>query len=292
VSVAVFLLLQLIPGDPARTLLGPTARPERLAALRAELGLERPLVEQYVDFVGGVVTGDPGNSLTYGQPLVSVVAARLAPTIFLVVYAAVLVVAITVPLALLAARRPGGWADHVVRSVSLVSLGMPAFWVGLMLIQIFGTGLRWFPVSGFGEGFVGHLHSLFLPALTVALSMTPMTIRSLRTSLVDVLDSDHLVAVRAKGLSSRRVMGTYAFRVAVLPAISVLGVNLGWLIGNTVVIEQIFVIPGLGSAMVDAILDRDFPLVQYLALVFAVLVVLVSLVADLARAALDPRIQL
>ncbi|CAN5545853.1 ABC transporter permease [soil metagenome] len=292
VSIVVFLLVQLVPGDPARTLLGPTARPEALAALRTELGLERPLVAQYVDFAGGVVKGDPGNSLTYNQPLTEMVASRWAPTIWLIVYSAVLVILLTLPLALLAARRPGGWADGVVRSVSLVSLGMPSFWVGMLLILFLGTRLKWFPVSGYGEGFTGHLYSLFLPALTVAISMAPMTIRSLRSSLIDVFDSDYLVAVRAKGLSEPRVVLVYALRVAILPAVTVLGVNLGWLIGNTVVIEQIFVIPGLGSMMLEAITNRDFPVVQYLALVFAALVVAVSLLTALARSSLDPRIQL
>lgn len=292
VSIVVFLLLQLVPGDPAQTLLGPTARPEAVASLREDLGLTRPLVDQYLDFVGGVVTGDPGTSLTYDVPLVALVGQRWAPTAWLVLYSTVLVVLITVPLALAAARRPGGWADQVVRTVSLVSLGMPSFWLGLLFVLFFGLNLGWFPVSGYGEGVGGHLHSLFLPALTTALTMTPMTVRSLRASLIDVLESDYMVAVRAKGLSAPRMMGTYALRVAILPTVTVLGVNLGWLVGNTVVIEQVFVVPGLGSLMIDAIINRDFPLVQYLALVFAAAVVLVSLATDVARASLDPRVAL
>jgi peptide/nickel transport system permease protein len=261
-------------------------------AMREELGLEEPLVDQYVDFAGGVLKGDPGSSMTYDLPLTDLVAERWAPTVWLIVYSAVLVILITVPLALAAARRPGGIADQVVRALAMISLGMPSFWLGLLLILLFATNLGWFPVSGYGEGFFGHLHSLFLPAVTIAVSMTPMTVRSLRSSLIDVLESDYLVAVRAKGLSAPRVWFAYVLRVAVLPVITVLGVNLGWLIGNTVVIEQIFVIPGLGSMMVDAIVDRDFPVVQYLALVFALMVLVVSLVSDLARSSLDPRIEL
>jgi peptide/nickel transport system permease protein len=292
VSVVVFLLLQLVPGDPAQTLLGPTARPEAVASLREDLGLNRPLLTQYTDFVGGVVTGDPGSSITYDTPLTEMVAQRWAPTAWLVGYATVLVLLITVPLGLAAARRPGGWADQAVRAVALVSLGMPSFWLGLLFVLLFGLQLGWFPVSGYGEGPLGHLHALFLPALTTALTMTPMTVRSLRTSLIDVLESDYMVAVRAKGLSGPRAMTAYALRVAVLPTITVLGVNVGWLVGNTVVIEQVFVVPGLGSLMLDAIVSRDFPLVQFLALVFAAAVVLVSLATDLTRASLDPRIEL
>lgn len=292
VSIVVFLLLQLVPGDPARTLLGPTARPEAVASLREDLGLTRPLVDQYTDFMGGVVTGDPGTSITYDVPLVDLISQRWAPTAWLVLYATVLVVVITVPLALAAARRPGGWADQVVRAVSLVSLGMPSFWLGLLFVLFFGLNLGWFPVSGYGEGVGGHLHSLFLPALTTALTMTPMTVRSLRASLIDVLESDYMVAVRAKGLSAPRTMAIYALRVAILPTVTVLGVNLGWLVGNTVVTEQVFVVPGLGSLMIDAIVNRDFPLVQYLALVFAAVVVIVSLATDVARASLDPRVAL
>jgi peptide/nickel transport system permease protein len=292
VSILVFLLVQMVPGDPARTLLGPTAPESSVEAMREELGLEEPLVEQYAGFAGGVIKGEPGNSMTYDLPLTDLVAERWAPTVWLILYSAVLVILITVPLALAAARRPGGIADQVVRALAMVSLGMPSFWLGLLLILLFATNLGWFPVSGYGEGFFGHLHSLFLPAVTIAVSMTPMTVRSLRSSLIDVLESDYLVAVRAKGLSSPRVWFAYVLRVAVLPVITVLGVNLGWLIGNTVVIEQIFVIPGLGSMMVDAIVDRDFPVVQYLALVFALMVLVVSLVSDLARSSLDPRIEL
>lgn len=292
VSVVVFVLVHLVPGDPAQSLLGPQARPEAVANLRTQLGLDEPLPDQYASYVGDLVTGDLGTSLTYDRPVAELVAERWAPTVWLVAYAAVLVVAITLPLALGSARRPGGRIDGVVRAVSLVGLGMPSFWVGLLLILVLGINFHVFPVSGYGVGFVGHLQSMTLPALTVALSMAPITVRALRSSLVEVFESEHLVAIRAKGLSERRVVMGYALRTAVIPVVTVLGVNLGWLIGNTVVIEEIFVLPGLGSLMISAITTRDLPVVQSLALVFAALVVVISLLTDIARSWLDPRIEM
>jgi peptide/nickel transport system permease protein len=191
----------------------------------------------------------------------------------------------------LAARFKGRWPDTMIRTIPVVGQGMPGVWVGLMLILIMGVHLRWFPVGGWGTGFVGHLDALFLPAFTIAISMLPALIRSIRSSLVEVLEAPYITTARAKGLSEARTWLAYALRNAVLPAITVLGVNLGWLVGNTVVVEHVFSIPGLGQLMLQAISSRDFPIVQSLSLVFALIVVAISLAADLLRTSLDPRIQ-
>lgn len=292
VSTVVFLLVQLIPGDPAEVFLGPQAHPDQIAALRADLGLDRSLGEQYRDFLAGLVRGDLGDSLRFRAPVTEVIADRWSPTVFLVAYAAALTILISVPMAVLAARRPGGVIDGGVRAFTLIGLGMPSFWLGILLILGLALGRGWFPVSGYGTSVAGHFHHLFLPALTIAISMSPITIRSLRTALIEVLDAEFLVAARAKGIGGSRLLFAYSLRNAIVPTVTVLGVNLGWLIGNTVVIERLFVIPGLGATMLEAIGNRDFPLVQALAMVFAILVVGIGLTTELLRATLDPRVEL
>lgn len=291
-TLVVFLLLSLVPGDPARTLLGPQAPPEAVEALRVELGLDQPAPQRYLDYVTGLLRGDLGTSLTYDLPVAELIGGRVLPTLMLIAYAGVLVVALAVPLAVVASRYRHRWAGRLVRVVPLVGLGLPSFWVGLMLVLVFGVQLGWFPVGGEGEGFVGRLHAMFLPALTVAIALLPIMVRSLGSALVEVSEAEYLTTARAKGLTERRTLLAYSLRNAVVPAISVLGVNLAWLVGNTVVIERIFAIEGLGATMIEAITNRDFPVVQSLAMIFGLVVVLVSLATDLTRAALDPRIRL
>jgi peptide/nickel transport system permease protein len=203
----------------------------------------------------------------------------------------VLTVLISVPLAVLAASRRDGIRDHVVRAVPLVGLGMPQFWLGFLLIYAFAISLHIFPVSGYGTGFTGHLHSMFLPSLTVALALTPVVIRSLRASMLSVLTAEYIVTARSKGVSSRRLFQRHVLRNAVIPAVTVLAINLGYLVGATVIIEQVFAVPGIGQLMINSIFQRDFPVVQGVTLVFGIMVVLVYLLADLAYAALDPRVR-
>jgi peptide/nickel transport system permease protein len=292
VTVLVFLLIHLIPGDPARTILGNQATPERIALLHQEWGLDRPLPVQYGKFLGRLVQGDLGESLFYGASAGSLIVQRLPVTLWLIAFGALLAVLIAVPLAALAATRRDRLADHVVRAVPLVGLGFPPFWVGIVLLLLFALNLgRLFPVGGYGEGFLEHLHSMILPAFTVALGIAPILIRSLRASLIEVLDSEYVTTARAKGLPERRVLLRHGLRNAVISTVAVLGVNVAYLIGGTVVIEKVFDLPGLGQLMIDSINQRDFPVVQGVTLVFAVLVVLVYLLADVVHALLDPRVR-
>jgi peptide/nickel transport system permease protein len=292
VSVLVFFLIHLVPGDPARTILGNKATPERIELLHHEWGLDKPLPVQYGRFVGRVVRGDLGDSLFYGESAGALVVHRLPVTLWLIGLGALLSVLIAVPAALLAATRRDRAADHVVRAVPLVGLGFPPFWVGIVLLLIFSLHLgRLFPTGGYGEGFAEHLQSMVLPALTVALSIAPILIRSLRASLLEVLDSEYVTTARAKGLPERRVLVRHALRNAVVSTVAVLGVNIGFLIGNTLVIERVFDLPGVGQLMIESIFQRDFPVVQGVTLVFAVLVVLVYLLSDVLHALLDPRVR-
>jgi peptide/nickel transport system permease protein len=292
VTVVVFLMLRLIPGDPVRIMLGSRATPESIAALERNLGLDKPLWEQYLVFLGNLTRGDLGTSLLYRQPVRELVLERLPATLSLVAYSALLAVAITLPLAILAARRQDRPADQAVRVGTLLSLAMPSFWVGIIFMMFFSLRLDLFPVSGLGEGLSGRIYHLFLPSLTVALSLAAILIRSLRASLLAVARADFVDTARAKGVTERRIMVHHVLRNALISTVTILGVNIGWLIGGTVVIENLFAIPGLGALMLASISGRDYPMVQGITLVFAVLVVTVNIATDLTYAIIDPRVSL
>jgi peptide/nickel transport system permease protein len=290
ISLVTFFMIHLIPGDPARNMLGPRATPERIAELRQALGLDEPLWSQYGRFLAGVIHGDFGTSLYYRQAVGPLVMDRLPATIFLVVYSAVLALFVSLPLGVVAAVRRNGWVDQVIRTVSLVALAMPAFWLGVLFILLFGLQLGWFPIGGYGDTFRDRLHHLFLPALTIALAMAPIIIRSLRSSIASNLRAQYAMTARAKGLSERRVVTGHVLRPSLISTVTVLAVNLGFLIGSTVIIETVFAIPGLGFLMVSSIQTRDYPVIQAVTLVMAVLVILINLCADLTYALLDPRV--
>ena len=292
VTVLVFFLIHLVPGDPARTILGNHATPQKVALLHREWGLDKPLPVQYWRFLGRMVHGDLGSSLFYSVPAGRLVVQRLPPTLWLIGLGTLLSVLISVPLAALAATKRDRLPDQVVRAVPLVGLGFPPFWLGIMLLLAFGLHLgRGFPVGGYGSGVFGHLHSMFLPSLTVALAIAPILVRSLRASLLEVFESDYVTTARSKGLPERRVLVRHALRNAVISTVSVLGVNIGYLVGGTLVIEQVFALPGIGQLMINSIFQRDFPVVQAVTLVFAIMVVLVYLLTDVVHALLDPRVR-
>lgn len=291
VTIVVFFMIHLIPGDPARTILGIHATPQRIAILHKQWGLDRPLVSQYWLFMDRLLHGNLGQSLYYGVPARPLILSRLPPTLWLIVYAAVLAVVISVPLAMIAATRKDGIRDQVVRAVPLFGLGMPPFWVGILLIYALAIHVRAFPVSGYGTGFVGHLHAMFLPALTVAIALAPVVIRALRASMLNVLGAEYITTARSKGVPPARLFMRHVLRNAVIPAVTVLGINIGFLIGGTVIIEYVFAIPGIGQLMINSIFQRDFPVVQAVTLVFSVMVVLVYLLTDIAHALLDPRVR-
>jgi len=290
ISLITFFMIHLIPGDPARNMLGPRATPERVAELRQSLGLDEPLWSQYRRFLTGVVRGDLGTSLYYRQAVGPLVVERLPATVFLIIYSAVIALIVAIPLGIVAAVRRNSWIDQVIRTVSLITLAMPAFWLGVLFILYFGLYRGWFPVGGYGETFPEHLHHLFLPSLTIALAMAPILIRSLRSSMVGNLRAQYATTARAKGLTDRRVVTGHVLRPSLISTVTVLGVNLGFLIGSTVVIETVFAIPGLGFLMVSSIQTRDYPVIQAVTLVMAVLVITVNLLTDMTYAILDPRV--
>jgi peptide/nickel transport system permease protein len=236
--------------------------------------------------------GDTGNSFFYGVSTRSLVLQRLPVTAALVAMAAVFCVVLTLPLATIAAVRKDRLADHAIRVIPLVGLGMPAFWVGILLIIVFSINLGWFQVGGWGVSPGDHVRALVLPAITAALGIIPLLIRSLRAGVLDVLKADFVATARAKGLREVRVLFLHVTRNALIPTVALLGLNIAYLIGSTVIVERVFDLQGLGSLMLDAVGNRDFPVVEGVTLVFAVAVVALNLVTDLVAAQLDPRIRL
>lgn len=287
-----FILIHLVPGDPIRIMVGGKAPPAVVKAIDHRLGLDRPLPTQYLSFVGHALRGNLGDSIILREPVSTVVGQRIGPSLFLLGYATLIGIVLALPLGIVSARWRNRLPDHLVRLVTLVTFAMPPFWLGLILVRKFSLDLGWFPVSGYGSGFVGHVHSLFLPSLTIGLFLASMLIRSLRASLIDIFSTEYIEAARARGASEARVVLKHSLRNALISTITVLAVNLGFLIGGAVIVEKVFDVPGMGQLLVDSIFTRDFPVIQGLTLVFGVLVVSFNLISDLAYAAIDPRVRL
>lgn len=292
ITIVVFALLQLIPGDPATTILGVQARPESVAALQHELGLDRPLWEQYLRYMGNLAQFDLGDSIKFRVSVASLLPGRLEVSLALIAYATLLTVAVALPLGIVSALRKDGLFDQVTRALLLLTLVMPAFWVGIIFLTYFSVQWKLFPVAGYGEGWREHLHHLFLPALTIALSIVPILVRSLRASILEAMGSDYVRTARAKGLRERAVVTAHVLRNALIPALTLLGLSVGYLLGGTVIVENVFSLPGAGKLLVEAIAARDYPLVQATTLVFATLVISINLLTDLIYTFLDPRVQL
>ena len=290
--VATFFIIHLVPGDPVRIVLAGRATPDAIARVRHQLALDRPLLTQFIPYVSATRQGHFGTSFTLDSPVAQILGQRLGASAALIGYGMLISLLIGVPLAIVAALRPGSWLDNAVRLGTTLTFALPGFWLGLMLALIFGLKLGWFPVAGYSGGFVGILRTLTLPSLALGLALSGVVVRTLRSSLLEVLQSEYIEAARSRGLSELRVVGKHALRNSVMNTFTILSVNIGFLIGGTVVLEQVFQIPGLGSLLVDAVEKRDYQLVQALALLAGAAVVVASLAADIVQAVLDPRVRL
>ncbi|MYZ42433.1 ABC transporter permease [Schauerella aestuarii] len=294
VAVFVFLLLRLTPGDPAAIIAGDMATPEQLAKIRAALGLNEPLLTQFFSWIGTVLKGDLGTSLISGTPVTTLIGQRLEPTLSLAIMTAILAVVIAVPLGVLAAWKHQSWVDNLVMSMSVLGFSVPVFVIGYVLVQIFALELRWLPVQGYRswtQGFWPFLQRAILPAFTLASIYVALIARMTRASLLTVLGEDYIRTARAKGLGEIIVLFRHALRNAAVPILTVIGTGFALLISGVVVTESVFNIPGLGRLTVDAILARDYPVIQGLILTTSGVYVLINLVIDLSYSALDPRIR-
>lgn len=285
VTVVVFALIRLVPGDPARLVLGLQASEEEVQRLRSQLGLDQPLPVQYVRFLGRLVQGDLGRSVVTGEPVVREIAARLPATVQLAVTSTVVAAAVGVAAGVVSATRQYSWLDYLVMTVALFGISLPVFWLGLMLMLLFSVHLRWLPAGGYGTP--AHL---VLPTVTLAAFSVAIIARMTRSSLLEVLHQDYVRTARAKGLSARAVVLRHALKNALIPVVTVIGLQFGGLLGGAILTETVFAWPGMGRLLVGAIVARDYPVVQGAVLVFAALFTLVNLAVDVLYAYVDPRI--
>lgn len=294
VATGVFLLLKLTPGDPVGVILGPDATEDRRAALRDQLGLNDPLIEQYGRWLWDAAHGDLGTSLFLDRPVLTAIWERAQPTLLLTMIAILVTILIGFPAGIFAAQHRGKWLDVGTMALAMIGISIPTFWLGLNLILIFGVKLRWLPVAGYkplSAGVWESLKYLILPGITLGAAQAALLARMTRSMMLEVLNQDYVRTARAKGLIERRVVYAHALRNALLPLINIVGLAFAALLGGAVVTEQIFNIPGVGRLLIQAIGRRDVPLVQGTVLITAGIYVLVNLVVDIVCAALDPRVR-
>lgn len=294
VALSVFLLLRLAPGDPAVIIAGDMASPSQVASIRSALGLDQPLHTQFFIWIGNMLQGDFGTSLISQTSVLSMITQRLEPTISLALAAIVFTVLIAVPLGMVAAWRQGSWIDNLVMSVSVVGFSVPVFVIGYILIQVFAIELGWLPVQGYrslDNGFGEFASRLVLPALTLSSVYIALIARMTRASMLEVLKEDYIRTARAKGLGERLVLFRHALRNAGVPILTVIGTGFALMVSGVVVTESVFNIPGLGRLIIDAVLARDYPVIQAIILLTAGLYVLINLLIDLSYAITDPRIR-
>jgi len=294
VAVVVFSLLRLTAGDPAAIIAGDNATSQQVAEIRVKLGLERPIAQQFVIWLGNVLRGDFGESFFFKKQVSELILDRVEPTLALSVCTLVLTVATAVPLGVLAAWKRGTWIDRGVMGLSVLGFSVPVFVIGYALIYLFAISLAWLPVQGYQrlrEGVGGFLEHLILPSLTLAVIYVALIARITRASVLEVINADHVRTARAKGLAEMPVLLRHVLRNAAVPIVTVIGLGVALLIGGVVVTESVYSIPGLGRLTVDAVLARDYPTVQAVILLFSMVYVLLNLLVDLTYTVLDPRIR-
>jgi peptide/nickel transport system permease protein len=292
--VVVFLLLRLTTGDPAAIIAGDNATSQDVAAIRTKLGLDRPITQQFVIWIGNVLRGDLGESFFFKKTVAELIVERLEPTLALSVCTLVFAVLVSVPLGIVAAWRRGTWIDRAVMGLSVLGFSVPVFVIGYALIYLFAIHFAWLPVQGYQrlrDGFGGFIERMILPSVTLAVIYVALIARITRTSVLEVINADYVRTARAKGLPELPVLLRHVLRNAAVPIVTVIGLGVALLIGGVVVTESVFSIPGLGRLTVDAVLARDYPTVQAVILLFSVVYVLINLLVDLTYTVLDPRIR-
>ena len=294
VALIVFLILRLTPGDPAAIIAGENATPDQIAAMRQAMGLKEPIHWQFIQWIGQLLRGDLGTSLLSGTPVTALIADRIAPTIYLSLLTIVFSVLIAVPMGTIAAWRHGRVSDHIVMVMTVAGFSVPSFVVGYVLIKFFAADLRWLPVQGYrhpSQEFGEFLRHITLPVLALMMLFIALTARMTRASLLNVLGEDYVRTARAKGVDETRVLLLHGLRNAAVPILTVIGTSFAMLLSGVVVIESVFNIPGIGRLTIDAVMARDYPVIQAMILLTSGIYVLVNLIIDLAYTLFDPRIR-
>ncbi|MED1793711.1 MULTISPECIES: nickel ABC transporter permease [Brevibacillus] len=285
VSLFSFALIHLIPGDPVRIMLGEKATKERVEQLREQMGLNKPLVVQYVNYATGVLKGDLGTSLKTSRPVSTEIAQRFPATVKMALSGIVIAIMAGVMMGILAAKYKDTFIDFAIMSLATLGMSLPSFWLGLLVIMVFAVKLGWFPVAG-GTGF----KDLIMPALTLGVLLSTTISRLTRSGMVEVLSNDYIRTARAKGMGEAIVLFRHAFRNVMIPVVAVVGLQMAALLGGAVIVEQVFNWPGIGTLAIEAISSRDFPMIQGIVLFMGVIYVIVNICVDLLYAVLDPRI--
>lgn len=289
ILLVTFIIVRLLPGDPASAMIGDRSIDSDVMRINAELGLDKPLPVQFMFFVKQVMTGNLGNSFALHAPVTTVIAQRLPVTLMLTAMAGFFALLLAIPLAFISAMRRHSATDMTIRGSFQIALSMPPFYIGLVLLTLFSAHLHWFPVGGYGNSFTDNLYHMFLPAMTLALSLAAVLMNSLRTSIIAVLDAEYVTFARAKGLSTRVILMRHVMRNSLIPTLTLFALNIGTIIGSAVITETVFAVPGICRLMVDSIFARDYPMVQGLVIVLSVLVSVVFLITDIVQGMLDPR---
>jgi peptide/nickel transport system permease protein len=290
IGLAVFVLARMLPGNAVMAMLGDRGSDEAVARMTKQLGLDQSIGMQLLAFLNAAAHGQFGTSLAFRIPVTRLIAERLPVTMMLTGLSVVFALAIALPLAFVAALNANRWPDLLIRGVFQVGLSSPIFYVGLVLLTVFAAWLRWFPVGGYGETLGEHLYHLLLPALTLALSFSAIVMRNLRASILGVINAEYVDFARAKGLAARVVMVRHVLRNALIATVTLVGLQIGSLLGGAVITETVFAVPGVGRLMVDSIFSRDYPVIQAMTLILAVFVSLAFLVTDIVQMWLDPRV--
>ena len=292
-SLVIFLVVEVAPGDPASFMLGINARPDTVAALRAELGLDLPVHERYIAWVSGMVQGDFGTSYTYRAPVAQMVAERVQVSLPLALYALLLSTLIAFPAGIFAAARRGKPGDVAVMGATQLGVAVPNFWFAMLLVLLFALKLRWFSAGGFPgwDDPLQGLKALTLPAVALALPQAAILARVMRSALIDILHEDFIRTARAKGLSRRQALWRHGVRNALIPVLTIIGLQFSFLLAGAIIIEQVFFLPGLGRLIFQAITQRDLIVVESVVMLLVFAVIVVTFVTDLAYAAVDPRLR-
>lgn len=292
IVLVVFLVLQVTPGDPARQIAGLRASEEELEQVREDLGLNDPVFVQYARYVGDVLQGDLGYSYKSRKPVTEIIAPRIVVTAWLLGAGVLFTLLISVPIGVLAALRKDRPTDHIIRGLGLLGMSMPPFWTGVILLLLVALRFDFFPPGGFGESTADHMRSIILPALTLAIASSPFIIRGLRAAVISVMESDYVSTARSIGVNGVRLVRRFVLRNAAGPGVTLVAIEVGYLLFGAVVIETTFALPGVGQGIVIAARARDLPTVQGYTLLFALVVVAVYLISDIITAILDPRVEI
>jgi len=292
VSILIFFMIRLIPGDPALIRLGDKATPKMVENLRIKMGLDKPIIVQYVIFMKNLLKLNLGDSLHYHIPIIELLKKRMVVTLFLTVVTFIFSVAISFPLGFLSGIKENKIQDQIIRTVALIALATPQFWVGLILMILFAVSINLFPVGGWGETWAQHLRAIILPAFTQSLMTAALLMRNFRNSVVDILKMDYVNFAKSKGLDNKIVKSRYIIRNAMTCYVTLISMRVAFMLGGSIIIETVFALPGIGSLMISSVFARDYAVIQGIVLIFALFVSTINILTDLAYKYLDPRVRL